>query len=53
MKCEKCGYTENILASDLEEMRLSRKNPDLEKDRMLCPLCLHWMYPVHSDSSKE
>lgn len=49
MKCIKCGYTEDVPLSDLLTLRELYDLKGPEDDSVLCPFCLHDMYPVSSD----
>lgn len=39
MKCEKCGYTENVPIHDILILR-QLSTPDDTEDHLLCPFCL-------------
>ncbi len=47
MKCEKCGYTENVPIHDILILR-QLTTPDDTEDHLLCPFCLHDMYRIDS-----
>ena len=42
MKCEKCGYEEKVLLSDIELHREFSSTD--EEDHLLCPFCLNDMF---------
>ena len=44
-----CGYTEDVPLSDLLTLRELYDLKGPEDDSVLCPFCLHDMYPVSSD----
>ena len=53
MICEKCGYKENVPWSDLLRIRELYNLKEDDEDHVLCPLCLHDMYPADSDHFKK
>lgn len=53
MKCIKCGYTENVPLKDLLQLREIYDLKGPEEDSVLCPFCLHDMYPVDSEHFKK
>ena len=52
MKCEKCGYTENVPIHDILMLR-QLTTPDDTEDHLLCPFCLHDMYRIDSPRFKH
>ena len=42
MKCEKCGYLEEVPVSELETIK--NLPPVTDEYRILCPFCLNYMY---------
>ena len=52
MKCEKCGYTENVPLKDILFLR-KFSDPGDNEDHILCPVCLGDMYRLDSDHSKK
>ena len=46
MKCEKCGYLEEVPLQDLIDLRDLKENEEDKRDRILCQFCLNYMYPV-------
>ena len=52
MKCEKCGYTENVPLKDILFLR-KFSDPGDNEDHILCPVCLGDMYRLDSDHFKK
>ncbi len=52
MKCTKCGYEEDVPMKDILKLR-EIYNLDDSDDHVLCPFCLHDMYPIDSDRFKK
>ena len=46
MKCECCGYQEEVPLQDLIDLRDLKENEKDKRDRILCPFCLNYMYPI-------
>ena len=46
MKCEACGYQEEVPMSTLETLR--NLPPASDEYKILCPFCLHDMYEADS-----
>ncbi len=44
MKCERCGYEEEVPQKDLDLLRSVDKDPEHCEDHLLCPFCLSDMY---------
>jgi len=47
MKCERCGYQEEVPVSTLE--KLKNLPPESEEYKIMCPFCLNDMYEADSD----
>ena len=52
MKCTKCGYVESVPLKDLILLREIEPIDDTG-DHILCPFCLHDMYPIDSPIFKK
>ena len=46
MKCEHCGYLEEVPLQTLLNLRDLKENEKDKRDRVLCQFCLNYMYPV-------
>ena len=53
MKCEKCGYQEEVPLQDLIDLRDLKENEKDKRDRILCPFCLNYMYPIDDTLLKQ
>ena len=53
MKCEKCGYLEEVPLQDLIDLRSLKENEEDKRDRVLCQFCLHYMYPIDDTLLKQ
>ena len=52
MKCEACGYLEEVPISTL--IKLRDLEPDKQDiDKLLCPFCLNYMYPIDTNNNKQ
>ena len=53
MKCEKCGYEEEVPQEDLDLHRYLDDDPEHYEDHLLCPFCLSNMYRKDSYHFKK
>ena len=53
MKCECCGYQEEVPLQDLIDLRDLKENEEDKRDRVLCQFCLNYMYPVDDTLLKQ
>ena len=53
MKCECCGYQEEVPFQDLIDLRDLKENEKDKRDRILCQFCLNYMYPVDDTLLKQ
>ena len=51
MKCETCGYQEEVPVSTLE--KLKNLPPVSEEYKIMCPFCLNDMYEADSDRFRK
>ncbi len=51
MKCETCGYEEEVPLADIELLR--EFSAPFEEDHLLCPLCLNDMFKKDSRHFKN
>ncbi len=51
MKCERCGYLEEVPVSELETIK--NLPPVTDEYRILCPFCLNYMYEVKDNNDNK
>ena len=51
MKCEVCGYQEEVLESTLETLK--NLPPKADEYKIMCPYCLNDMYDINSYHFKK
>ena len=53
MKCECCGYLEEVPLQTLLNLRDLKEDEENKEDRILCQFCLNYMYPVDKTLLKQ
>ena len=53
MKCERCGYLEEVPLQTLLNLRDLKEDEEDKRDRVLCQFCLNYMYPIDDTLLKQ
>ena len=53
MKCEGCGYLEEVPLETLLNLRDLKEDEENKEDRILCQFCLHYICPTNDTLLKQ